>query len=163
VNSPKDKPPAQFRKRKPAPGGTAAQQFAHFLDRLAWRALPTEEFLGWRHATPTKRRRRRGEIWQRFVEQRDNPATRPALIDRLKVVFDNDEIVILLRVGRLGALEIVLPPALAPQPRPLWGGPWGRPWGRSSPLARALAGIGVPSASAGQDLAAILAGVAGER
>jgi hypothetical protein len=105
----------------------------------------------WRNGTPAERRRRRGEIWRRFTTERDDPATRPALLDRLKVVFDNSEIVTLLRVGRLGALEIVLPSALVPQPRPSWG-PWGRPWRRPSPPARALVGVGLSPAPAGQDL-----------
>ena len=163
MNTTHHKPPAGFRKPRPAPGGKPGQQLAHLLDRLAWCALPTQEFLRWRHATPAERRRRRGEIWRRFTTERDNPATQPALIDRLCIAFNGPEIVALLSSTGLGALEIALAAALALPPRPQPGGPWGRPWDYLSPLARPLAGIGVRSVPAGQDLAAILAGVAGER
>jgi hypothetical protein len=122
-----------LRKRCPAPGGTAAQQFSHLVNRLAWVTLPIEKFLVWRNATPAARRRRRDEIWGRFKVQRDDPVTRPALIERLKIVFDHDEIVTLLGSPRLGALEAVLPLALRPLLRP------------PSPLARAIAGIGLES------------------
>jgi hypothetical protein len=149
--------------RRRFPGGTPAQQYSFLLTRLAWVALPTPEYLVWRNGTPAERRRRRGDIWQRFVEQRDNPATRPALINRLAFVSENPEFVTLLGLTRIGALETVLPPALPRQPRWQWGGPWGRPWRRPSGLAWALAGIGVENLQPlPRDLANIIAGVNGD-
>jgi len=136
---------AGVRKRRRFVGGTPSQQFAHMIDRLAWVALPIAEFLVWRKATPGQRRRRRAEIWRRFGQLREHPQTRPALIERLAIVFTNAEIAALLarRLG-LGSLDCALPPALRPPLRPRWGGPWNRtPWRRPSPLARAIAGVGV--------------------
>jgi hypothetical protein len=103
-------------------GGTLAQQFSHLLNRLAWVTLPTPQFLACRNATPAERRRRRGEIWARFKVERDDPVTR----ERLKIVFDDDEIVTLLGSPRLGSLEVVLPPS-------------------ASALALAIAGVGLKS------------------
>jgi hypothetical protein len=108
-----------------AKGGTPAQRFSHLSNRLAWCMLSTEEFLIWRHATPAERRRRRPEIWLRFTTQRDDPLTRPALLDRLQVVVDRDELGVLTDEGlsllswpRLCAW---LPPRHRPSPLALGG------------------------------------------
>jgi hypothetical protein len=147
------------RKRRRFHGGTWAQQFSHMIDRLAWAALPIEEFLVWRKATPRHRRRRRAEIWARFAQLREHPQTRSALIEKLRIVFTDAEIASLLarRLG-LGSLDCALPPALRPPPRPCWGGPWNKtPWRRPSPLAWAIAGVGLPAlAPSPTSLAAIL-------
>jgi hypothetical protein len=149
--------PAALRKRRPAPGGTIVQQFSHLLNRLAWCVLPIEEFVVvWRNATPAERRRRRPEIWRRFKAQRDDPVTR----QRMKIVFDDAEIVTLLGTPRLGSLEAVLVPSTLPlQPKSQWGGPCGRAWRRAAALARAIAGIRLQSLPpVPRDLASAIAG-----
>ena len=115
-------------------GGTPNQQYGLLVQKLAWVVFDTAEFLQWKNSSAEHRRRRRDEIWARFVAMRDNPVTTSSVFDRLRICFDEREIAVLRQAG-----------ALKRQARPSWGGPWGRPWDRPLPerlaLVKALAGV----------------------
>jgi hypothetical protein len=170
------------------PGGTPPQMFSQMIEEIAWSVFAAVDtsmvYLAWvnrwRAAKKLRPRRRRTEIqaicgatWDAFSTAVNDPKKAAAVIGRLQQRCTEQQIHLLLTVAIgpevSGILNRVLPPALrVRRPRlrwwghwnsPVWGGPWGRPWRRPLPLARALAGIGLPPAPPGQDLASIIAGV----
>jgi hypothetical protein len=212
------------RRRKPGlyrgkiwPGGDGNHQFTQLLDRLIFAVLPTEEFVHPRGLTKPQRRRLRwsGKIWQRFAQQRGDPATRLALVERMHRAQMTDFEIETLLVARTmreawgtvlltavrpaaeanpqssplplnlladvfgaengplqiqamlsasgGLLPVVLRRGGPPPFPPRWGGPWDKTlWRRPSPLARAIAGIGLETLPPmPRDLASATAGLPG--
>jgi hypothetical protein len=116
------------------PGGTPQQQFGLLIAKLAWVVLDTPDYLRWKDALAEDRRKQRGRVWYRFVAHRDDPV----IIGRLRLVFDEPEVTLLLGHGRGGVEE--LPPKLTPGRS--WGGRWNTtPWRCPSSLVQALAGV----------------------